>query len=90
MDNLTIPEYNLLMKANALQQLDRDRDIHLQAYMNQLAKATEKKGKRQVPVYPTFKDFYDHEKKEQELLNPVEIIKNKNNRVHLITQANRG
>lgn len=58
-DRLTIPEINLLMKAQQLKEVDRSRDRHLFAWLTVSAGATKKDGK---PVYKKFKDFFDYEK----------------------------
>lgn len=61
-DRLTIPEYNLLMEAVRLREVDKDYRNHLQAYLNFAAKAMKKAGKnKRKPVYSTFKKFYDYE-----------------------------
>lgn len=63
MDRLTIPEYNLLMEAVRLKQVDLDYRNHLQAFLNFAVKAEKKTGKgKSRPVYTKFKKFYDYEK----------------------------
>lgn len=70
-DALTIPEYNLLMEAENLKQVDRDYRNHLQAYLNFAAKAEKKKGKfKTEPVFKTFKLFYDYEKEVEKVTKP--------------------
>ena len=70
-DNLTIPEYRLLMEAVQLKQIDCDYRLHLQAYLNFAAKAEKKKGKYKTePVYKTFKQFYDYEKEVEKVTKP--------------------
>lgn len=62
-DRLTIPEYNLLMEAVKLKQIDIDYRNHLQAFLNFSVKAEKKSGKyKSKPVYTKFKQFYDYEK----------------------------
>ena len=62
-DRLTIPEYNLLMEAARLKQIDMDYRNHLQAWLNFTVKAEKKAGKGKTkPVYTKFKQFYDYEK----------------------------
>lgn len=68
-DRLTIPEYNLLMEAARLKQIDLDYRNHLQAWLNFVVRAKKKAGKyKQKPVYSKFKEFYNYkealEKKE--------------------------
>ena len=60
-DRLTIPEYNLLIKAVQLKQVDIDYRNHLQAFLNFAVKAEKKSGKKSRPVYNKFKKFYDYE-----------------------------
>lgn len=59
---MTIPEYNLLMEAVRLKQVDLDYRNHLQAFLNFVVKAEKKSGKKTRPVYTKFKQFYDYEK----------------------------
>lgn len=66
-DRLTLPEYNLLMEAVRLKQIDFDYRNHLQAYLNFAVQATKKSGKTSRPVYKTFKQFFDYEKEVQKI-----------------------
>lgn len=59
MDRLTIHEYNLQMKAEALKWVDHDYWVHKQAYLGFMVKAS--KGKHQTPVYRRFDQFFDYE-----------------------------
>lgn len=60
---MTIPEYELLMQAVKLKQVDNDYRNHLQAFLNFAVKAEKKAGKNKTkPVYSKFKQFYDYEK----------------------------
>ena len=62
-DRLTIAEYNLLMEAVRLKQIDKDYRNHLQAFLNFAVKAEKKSGKnKSKPVFTKFKQFYDYEK----------------------------
>lgn len=62
-DRLTIAEYNLLMEAVRLKQIDKDYRNHLQAFLNFAVKAEKKAGKnKSKPVFSKFKQFYDYEK----------------------------
>lgn len=59
---MTIPEYNLLMEAVQLKQVDEDYRNHLQAFLNFAVKAEKKSGKnKSKPVYRKFKQFYDYD-----------------------------
>ena len=60
-DRLTIPEYNLLMEAVRLKQIDLDYRNHLQAWLNFTVQAKKKAGKyKEKPVYSKFKQFYNY------------------------------
>lgn len=61
-DRLTIPEYNLLMEAVKLREVDKDYRNHLQAFLNYSVQAQKKSGKNKTkPVYDRFHKFYDYE-----------------------------
>ena len=61
MDRLTIPVYNIMMKAVQLKQVDKDYRNHLQAFLNFAVKAEKKTGKnRSKPVYGRFEKFYNY------------------------------
>lgn len=61
-DRLTIAEYNLMMEAVELRQVDQDYRNHLQAFLNFAVKAEKKSGKnKSKPVYRKFKHFYNYE-----------------------------
>lgn len=71
MDLLTIPEYELLMKAEELKQVDLDYQAHRQAYLNFIVKAERKAGKGKTkPVYTTFKKFYNYKREVDRVLHP--------------------
>lgn len=55
------------MKAFNLKQIDEERDMHLQAWLNHGVTATKEQGKKQVPVYETFKEFFDYEARVKEI-----------------------
>lgn len=65
---MTIPEYNLLMEAAQLKQVDDDYRNHLQAFLNFAVKAEKKTGKnKSKPVYRKFKQFYNYEAEQQKV-----------------------
>lgn len=68
-DRLTIPEYELLMQAVRLKQVDMDYRNHLQAFLNFAVKAEKKSGKKSKPVYTKFNRFYDYEKELAKVTN---------------------
>lgn len=63
---ITLFEYRNMIKALNLQMLDSQYDIHLQAWVNQCAKATDKKGRSK---YKKFEDFFDYKKLEKGILD---------------------
>ena len=66
-----MPEYELLMEAVRLKQVDMDYRNHLQAFLNFAVKAEKKSGKnKSKPVYGKFKKFYDYEKELEKVKNP--------------------
>ncbi|SIT91725.1 hypothetical protein SAMN05428946_2729 [Edaphobacillus lindanitolerans] len=63
-------EYLLRMHAETLKRLDQKEDMHLQAWLGHMVTATREQGKKQVPVYKTFRDFFDREKELEGLYGP--------------------
>lgn len=61
-DNITPYEYRLLMKSKELQIVDKQYEIHLQAYLNMSAQARRRAGKKMKPVYTKFDKFFDYQK----------------------------
>ena len=51
------------MRAHRLQGIDKEYEVHLQAWANYTVQATRRQGKdKVVPIYKTFKQFFDYEK----------------------------
>ncbi|HAM79603.1 hypothetical protein [Ornithinibacillus bavariensis] len=65
---LRLEEYFYRMEAYNLSRVDKERDMHLQAWLNNQVTFTKEQGKKQVPVFKRFEDFFDYEKR----LNEVE------------------
>lgn len=65
MDRLTIPEYELLMEAVKLKQVDRDYRNHLQAFLNFAVKAEKKTGRKSRPKFDRFDKFYNYEDEQE-------------------------
>lgn len=59
---LTLYEYEARMYAFRLKQADEELKMHKQAWINHQVTATKEQGKKQVPVYKSFKQFFDYEK----------------------------
>lgn len=67
-ERMTPYEYSLRIRAYKRAQVEKEYDIHLLAYETFRAQSTKKKGKDGIaPVYPTFKSFYDYDKRLKEL-----------------------
>ena len=63
-DRMTMQEYNWLMEAEQLKRVDRERDIHWLAFLNQAVRATSKSGK---PRFDKFNKFFDYEEEIREI-----------------------
>lgn len=63
------------MKAHSLKQIDKEYDMHLQAWLNNQVKASKETSKGKfIPVYKEFKDFFDYEKKINEVQGKKKTI----------------
>ena len=60
------------MEAVKLKQLDKQHEIHMQAWLTFAAKATKGKGKHIKPVYDKFKRFFNYEEELEKLQKPDE------------------
>lgn len=67
---MLLSEYQLRMKAHQLSRVDREYELHLQAWLNQQAQATKNKGKKTVSVFSTFNDFFNYEERVNEIVKP--------------------
>lgn len=88
---MTIPEYELRLKAYRLKRLDEQELIYQQAWVNWQVQATKQQGKKQVSVYPTFRKFFDKKKFENEILgldSPDAKLKKDNKLIDLMKKAN--
>lgn len=57
---MTLEEFNVRKRGFLMQRLEREREIHIQAYLNRLIKATDKSGKKYL--YEDFNEFYNEAK----------------------------
>lgn len=55
-------EYRLLTEAYRLKTIDREYEMHWQAWLSWNVQATKKKGKGRTSVFRTFKQFFNYEK----------------------------
>ncbi|EOS8042451.1 hypothetical protein DKK55_RS10095, partial [Enterococcus faecium] len=56
---MTLYEYNIRMTAAQLSWLDKEKLIHELAWANQQVQAEKKVGKKTVPVYRSFEEFFN-------------------------------
>jgi len=86
-NDVTLNEYQLLMKAYALKQVDKQYEMHMQAWVNQQAKATKQKGKKTVPYFKDFKQFFDYEAQVEQIMGK-RIVKKLDRRKQILLKAN--
>lgn len=67
-DNMTIAEYKMRVRAKHERDIKQEYDMHLAAYLNHVVQGTKTVGKKTVPLFPKFKDFYDIDKRREELI----------------------
>ena len=67
-DRMTFAEYKLRVTAYELKQLDKEYMIALSAWQHNEVTAKRKEGKKLIPVYKRFKDFFDYEEAEAKIL----------------------
>lgn len=81
---LSLYEYEARMHAYRLKQVDESNKMHMQAWFNHSVTATKEKGGKQVPVYQTYKEFFDYEKeikKVEKELGKEKVMTNKQKRM---------
>jgi len=86
-DRMTLEELELRRKAYRLQQVDKERDLHWQAWLNRQVKAMKEVGKKQEYIFKKFKDFYDYEKHLNDI-NNKKINDNNQRLINIAIQAN--
>lgn len=57
---MTLAEYELRMEAYQLQEIERDKNLAYQAWLNQQVQAVENDG--ETPVYKDWKSFFNEQK----------------------------
>lgn len=84
------------MKAFRLAQVDKERDMALQAWMNHQVTATKTTGsgknQKTVSVYKDFESFFDYEKRLKEIEKPKKSRLSPKQRklAHIATKLNEG
>lgn len=59
---MTIAQYEIMLEALEYQMVDDECRAHRQAFLNFAVQAEKKSGKKTVPVYRRFRQFFDYEK----------------------------
>jgi hypothetical protein len=86
---ITLAQYYMIMRAIQLKQIDEQRNIHLQAWLNVQAKATKEKGKKIVPHFKTFNDFFkDPEVEKKEKMKKASKDKENKKKKKMILRTN--
>lgn len=65
-NRITLFEYRIRNRGHIMAQLEREKELYLQAFLNRNVKGTTKDGKNYV--FKDFKDFYNAEKRWKESL----------------------
>jgi len=69
-ESMILPEYLYRMKAHALIRVDREYDMHLQAWLNEQVGATKKQGKDTIPFYKSFDKFFNYRERIEAIAKP--------------------
>ena len=76
------------MKAKSLKQVDTEYEIHLQAWVSHQVKAEKKQGKKTVPIYKKFDQFFNYEERIDNILKPKKKEKELSSLERLMLKAN--
>ena len=87
-ERMTLYEYNIRMTASQLSWLDKEKLIHELAWANQQVQAEKKVGKKTVPVYRSFEEFFNYQKIEDSIMGVSELSKQDKKFQSLLTKAN--
>ncbi|MFD2209374.1 hypothetical protein ACFSMW_06590 [Virgibacillus halophilus] len=67
---MSLYEYEMKMQAFNLSQVDKQHEMHMQAWLNHQVTATKESGKKQVPVFKKYEDFFNYEKSLKQVEKP--------------------
>lgn len=67
---MSLKEYLYRMRAYQLKRIDKQHEMHMQAWLNHIAGSTKEQGKKQVPVFKRFEDFYNYEEELKKVERP--------------------
>lgn len=87
---MRVSEYVFKMQIHNLKRVDKEYDMHLQAWLNARVQDTKEKGKKKELVYRKFTDFYDYEKNVSEVQGrPKRSVNNQLKKaVHMASEIN--
>ena len=96
--SLTLADYEVLISAVSLRNIDKSFYASYQAWLNQQVKATKKRGKKIIPYFKDFDKFYNVKKEEDKVWRHIThdySEENKNDDVdieflNLIKKVNNG
>ena len=91
-ERMTVREYSIRSIAFQLRTLDEKETVHELAWANWQVQATKSRGKTEVPVYPTFKKFFNKKQLENEILGietPENKFKKDSKFIDLMKKANQ-
>jgi len=78
---MTLYEYDARMYAYRLKQVDDELKMHQQAWLNHQVTAKKEQGKKQVPVYRSFSDFYNYDRALSKVENKKDSVSKEINRL---------
>lgn len=91
MDRLTIHEYNLLIKAANLRQVDEAYTAHMIGWASARARDKKRHGKNGYkPAYKSFDDFFDYREAIDNILHPDNEYKTKMAGLAKLLQKQKG
>lgn len=78
------------MKAFQLKRIDKEYDMHLQAWLNHNVTSSKEENKKMIPVYKEFKDFFDYEARLEEVVGTKrkKLSKQQKKMAHIAAQLN--
>lgn len=88
-ENMTLVEYSWRMQAYRIKYVNNAHDLHLQAYLNNVATATVKEGKDVVSKYPKFSDLFNYDEFHSQVVDGKKLKPKKMNEMNqLMLKAN--
>lgn len=69
---ITLKQYFLMLKSYNLKRIDKERDMHWQSWLNLVVQNTKKQGKKTIPLFRSFDNFFDYEKALEQIKGKTE------------------